>query len=116
MEHRPPRDEIDPLTALLVNRRGGSSDIANRDTDVSVSAFENEGLARVSHNWPAGPGQHTVEMSVIEGASGVFIETIEDGDEGPDVFFALAPREARTLGRALMSIADEVDARVRLGT
>ena len=108
-------EEADPLTALLVNRRGGDSDLAQRSTDVSVAAYENEGLARVSHNWPAGPGAHTVEMSLNEAASGVFIETIEDGDEGPDVFFALSPREARTLGRALLSIADEVDARVRLG-
>ncbi len=106
-------DLTDPLTALLVNREGVS--IAQRNTDVSVAAFENEGLARVSHNWPVEPGNHTVEMSLSEAASGVYVEIIEDGDDGSDVFFALSPREARTLGRALLSIADEVDARVRLG-
>ena len=109
------RDVTDPLTALLVNRDGVDPSLARRDTDVSVAAFENEGIARVSHNWPVGPGQHTVEMSLSEGASGVYVEVIEDGDEGSDVFFALSPREARTLGRALTAIADEVDARVRLG-
>ena len=106
-------DLTDPLTALLIPPRDPS--IASRGTDVSVAAFENEGIARVSHNWPAGAGQHTVEMTRGEAASGVFIEVIEGGDEGSDVFFALSPREARTLGRALTSIADEVDARVRLG-
>lgn len=108
-------DLTDPLTALLIPpTRGGDTTLAERATDVSVAAFENEGIARVSHNWPAGAGRHTVEMSLNEAASGVFVEVVEGGDEGSDVFFALSPREARTLGRALTSIADEVDARVRL--
>lgn len=86
--------------------------IARRNTDVSVAGFENEGTARVSHNWPAGPGNHTVEMTPKEATSGVFIETV--AADGDDVFFALSPREARTLGRALLALASEVDARVSL--
>ena len=114
MPDSPYYDEADPLTSLLIPTHGTDPSIANRSTDVSVAAFENEGIARVSHNWPAGPGAHTVEMSLNEAASGVFVEVIEGGDVGADVFFALSPREARTLGRALTAIADEVDARVRL--
>jgi hypothetical protein len=56
-------------------------------------------------------------MTVGEAASGVFVEVSEDSEgvkDGADVFFALSPREARTLGRALAAVADEVDARVRL--
>ncbi len=106
-------DEADPLTALLIPPTADT--IASRSTDVSVAAYGNEGIARVSHNWPIGAGNHTVEMTAGEATSGIFIEAVEDGDEGSDVFFALSPREARTLGQALLAIADEVDARVRLG-
>lgn len=106
----------DPLRALLVNapeRTGSDSNIARRNTDVSVAAFENEGTVRVSHNWPVGPGNHTAEMSQIESASGIFIEATEAISK-TNVFLALSPREARTLGRALISVADEVGARVRI--
>jgi hypothetical protein len=91
--------------------------LAVQNTSAVIADGDQDGVIEVSHNYEAGDGQHTVEMSEFQFKTGVFIEMTSSDPNVTDsaICLAFSPREALAIANALRSVASEVTARTILG-